>query len=43
LQQDMLSEFNTLGNNSQYYDIQQISVGLKEDLEIIREQLENLE
>jgi uncharacterized protein (TIGR00255 family) len=43
LQQEMLREVNTLGNKSQYYDIQQICVGWKEELEIIREQLANLE
>ena len=43
LQQEMLREVNTLSNKSQYYDIQQICVGWKEDLEIIREQLMNVE
>ncbi len=43
LQQEMLREVNTLGNKSQYSDIQQICVGWKEDLEIIREQLQNVE
>jgi uncharacterized protein (TIGR00255 family) len=43
LQQEMLREVNTLGNKSQYYDIQRICVGWKEELEIIREQLQNVE
>ncbi len=43
LQQEMHREVNTLANKSQYYDIQQICIGWKEDLEIIREQLQNVE
>ena len=43
LQQEMHREVNTLGNKSQYFDIQQICIGWKEDLEIIREQLANVE
>jgi uncharacterized protein (TIGR00255 family) len=43
LQQEMHREVNTLSNKSQYYDIQQICIGWKEDLEIIREQLQNVE
>lgn len=43
LQQEMLREVNTLSNKSQYYDIQQICVNWKEDLEIIREQIANVE
>lgn len=43
LQQEMLREVNTLSNKSQSYDIQQICIGWKEDLEIIREQIANVE
>ena len=43
LQQEMLREVNTLGNKNQYSEIQQISVGWKEEIEIIREQLMNVE
>jgi uncharacterized protein (TIGR00255 family) len=43
LQQEMLREVNTLSNKSQYYDIQQICVNWKEELEIIREQIANVE
>jgi uncharacterized protein (TIGR00255 family) len=43
LQQEMLREVNTLSNKSQQYDIQQICIGWKEDLEIIREQIANVE
>ena len=43
LQQEMLREVNTLSNKSQAYDIQQICIGWKEDLEIIREQIANVE
>jgi uncharacterized protein (TIGR00255 family) len=43
LQQEMLREVNTLSNKSQYYDIQQICVNWKEDLEILREQIANVE
>ena len=43
LQQEMHREVNTLSNKSQYYDIQQICIGWKEELEIIREQLANVE
>ncbi len=43
LQQEMLREINTLSNKSQYFEIQQICVGWKEDVEIIREQLANIE
>jgi uncharacterized protein (TIGR00255 family) len=43
LQQEMLREVNTLSNKSQYYDIQQICVNWKEELEIIREQVANVE
>ena len=43
LQQEMLREVNTLSNKSQYYDIQQICVNWKEELEILREQIANVE
>ena len=43
LQQEMLREVNTLSNKSQAYDIQQICIGWKEDLEIFREQIANVE
>jgi len=43
LQQEMLREVNTLSNKSQQFDIQQICIGWKEDLEIIREQIANVE
>ena len=43
LQQEMHREVNTLSNKSQYYDIQQICIGWKDDLEIIRVQLANVE
>jgi len=43
LQQEMLREVNTLSNKSQQYDIQQTCIGWKEDLEIIREQIANVE
>lgn len=43
LLQEMLREVNTLGTKSQYADIQHICVGWKEDLEILREQIQNLE
>jgi uncharacterized protein (TIGR00255 family) len=43
LLQEMLREVNTLGTKSQYADIQHICIAWKEDLEIIREQIQNLE
>jgi uncharacterized protein (TIGR00255 family) len=43
LQQEMLREVNTLSNKSHQYDIQQICIDWKEDLEIIREQIANVE
>lgn len=43
LQQEMNREINTLGNKSQHSEIQQICVGWKEESEIIREQLANVE
>jgi len=43
LLQEMLREVNTLGTKSQYADIQHICIGWKEDLEILREQIQNLE
>jgi uncharacterized protein (TIGR00255 family) len=43
LQQEMLREVNTLSNKSQQYEIQQICIGWKEDLEMIREQIANAE
>jgi uncharacterized protein (TIGR00255 family) len=43
LQQEMLREINTLSNKSQYYDIQQICVNWKEEIEILREQIANVE
>jgi uncharacterized protein (TIGR00255 family) len=43
LLQEMLREVNTLGTKSQYPDIQHICVAWKEDLEILREQIQNLE
>jgi uncharacterized protein (TIGR00255 family) len=43
LQQEMLREVNTLSNKSQYYDIQQICVNWKEELEVLREQIANVE
>ena len=43
LLQEMLREVNTLGTKSQYSDIQRICIGWKEELEIIREQIQNIE
>lgn len=43
LLQEMLREVNTLGTKSQYADIQHTCVAWKEDLEILREQIQNLE
>ncbi len=41
--QEFLREINTLGNKSQSADIQHLCVDWKEELEIIREQLANIE
>lgn len=43
LLQEMLREVNTLGTKSQYSDIAHICVGWKEELEVIREQIQNIE
>jgi uncharacterized protein (TIGR00255 family) len=43
LLQEMLREVNTLGTKSQYADMQHQAVAWKEDLEIIREQIQNIE
>jgi uncharacterized protein (TIGR00255 family) len=43
LLQEMLREVNTLGTKSQYPDMQHICVGWKEELEVIREQIQNIE
>ena len=43
LLQEMLREVNTLGTKSQFSDMQHLCVGWKEELEIIREQIQNLE
>lgn len=43
LLQEMLREVNTLGTKSQYSDIQHTCVGWKEELEVIREQIQNIE
>ncbi len=43
LLQEMHREVNTLGTKAQYAEIQHLCVGLKEDLEIVREQVQNLE
>jgi uncharacterized protein (TIGR00255 family) len=43
LLQEMLREVNTLGTKSQYPDMQHTCVGWKEELEIIREQIQNIE
>jgi uncharacterized protein (TIGR00255 family) len=43
LLQEMLREVNTLGTKSQHAPIQHACVGLKEELEILREQLANVE
>lgn len=43
LLQEMLREVNTLGTKSQYSDIQHTTVAWKEELEIIREQIQNIE
>ena len=43
LLQEMLREVNTMGTKSQYPDMQNITIGWKEELEIIREQIQNLE
>lgn len=43
LLQEMLREVNTLGTKSQFPDMQHLCVGWKEELEIIREQIQNLE
>jgi uncharacterized protein (TIGR00255 family) len=43
LLQEMLREVNTLGTKSQFSDMQHLCVSWKEELEIIREQIQNLE
>ncbi len=43
LLQEMLREVNTLGTKSQFSDMQHLCVGWKEELEIIREQIQNIE
>lgn len=43
LLQEMLREVNTLGTKSQFPDMQHLCVGWKEELEIIREQIQNIE
>jgi uncharacterized protein (TIGR00255 family) len=43
LLQEMLREVNTLGTKSQYSDMQHQCVVWKEELEIIREQIQNIE
>lgn len=43
LLQEMLREVNTLGTKSQYPDMQHTCVSWKEELEIIREQIQNIE
>ena len=43
LLQEMLREVNTLGTKSQFSDMQHLCVGWKEELEIIREQMANIE
>jgi uncharacterized protein (TIGR00255 family) len=43
LLQEMLREVNTLGTKSQFSDMQHLCVAWKEELEIIREQIQNIE
>jgi uncharacterized protein (TIGR00255 family) len=43
LLQEMLREVNTLGTKSQYSDIQHTCVAWKEELEVVREQIQNIE
>ncbi len=43
LLQEMLREVNTLGTKSQFSDMQHLCVSWKEELEIIREQIQNIE
>ncbi|MDB5103065.1 MAG: hypothetical protein JWP91_754 [Fibrobacteres bacterium] len=43
LLQEMLREVNTLGTKSQFPDMQHLCVGWKEELEIVREQIQNIE
>lgn len=43
LLQEMGREANTLATKSQYSDMQHLAVGLKEEIEIIREQVQNIE
>lgn len=43
LLQEMHREINTLGNKSQSAEVQHLAVDIKEELEIIREQLANIE
>lgn len=43
LLQEMLREVNTLGTKSQFPDMQHLCVSWKEELEIIREQIQNIE
>lgn len=43
LLQEMLREVNTLGTKSQFSDMQHLCVAWKEELEIVREQIQNIE
>lgn len=43
LLQEMLREVNTLGTKSQYPDMQHVCVAWKEELEVVREQIQNIE
>ncbi len=43
LLQEMLREVNTMGTKSQFSDMQHLCVSWKEELEIIREQIQNIE
>jgi uncharacterized protein (TIGR00255 family) len=43
LLQEMLREVNTMGTKSQFPDMQHLCVSWKEELEIIREQIQNIE
>lgn len=43
LLQEMLREVNTLGTKSQFPDMQHLCVAWKEELEIVREQIQNIE
>jgi len=42
ISQEILREVNTLGNKSNYLAIQQIIVNIKDDIEKIKEQLNNV-